>query len=191
MTTTETATPRLYTRFHDEILPALMERRGILNKHAAPHLQKVVVSMGVGAAKENKALLDAAAADLKLITGQHAQITRARMSVSNFRLREDMPIGCRVTLRGQRMWEFVDRLISVVVPRIKDFRGLNTKLDGGGNYSMGLSDQTVFPEVDLDRIKNFQGMNITFVTSAEDDELGRELLSDLGMPFRKPRSKND
>lgn len=190
-TTTETATPRLYTRFQDEILPALMERRGIQNRHAAPHLQKVVVSMGVGAAKENKGLLDAAAADLKLITGQHPQITRARMSVSNFRLREDMPIGCRVTLRGQRMWEFVDRLISVVVPRIKDFRGLNTKLDGGGNYSMGLSDQTVFPEVDLDRIKNFQGMNITFVTSAEDDDLARELLTDLGMPFRKPRTKND
>ena len=190
--TTETSTvPRLATRFHEEILPELMKRQGIENLLAAPRLSKVVVSMGVGAAKENKGLLDSASSDLTLITGQKAQLTRARISVSNFRLREDTPIGCRVTLRGARMWEFVDRLISVVVPRIKDFRGLPTKFDGGGNYSMGLNDQTVFPEVDLDRLKHYQGMNITFVTTASTDELGRELLAGLGMPFRKPRQKGE
>lgn len=186
--TTATATPRLYETFRDKVLPELQQKHGIKNHMAAPRVTKIVVSMGVGEAKENKALLDAAAADLTLITGQKAALTQARMSVSNFKLREGMPIGCRVTLRGPRMWEFLDRLISVVIPRIKDFRGLKTKLDGRGNYSLGLADQTVFPEIDLDRIKNFQGMNITIVTSAGSDDLGRELLTALGMPFRRPKS---
>lgn len=187
---TETATPpRLYETYRDTVCPALMERHGIQNAMAAPRLTKIVVSMGVGEARENKTVLDSAAADLTLITGQKAALTAARVSVSNFKLREGMPIGCRVTLRGPRMWEFLDRLISVVIPRIKDFRGLKTKMDGRGNYSMGLQDQTVFPEIDLDRIKHNQGMNITFVTTAEDDALGFDLLKDLGLPFRRPTEK--
>jgi large subunit ribosomal protein L5 len=143
--------------------------------------------MGVGAARENKALIDAAAADLTMITGQKASIRKAKKAVSNFKLREDMPIGCMVTLRGYRMWEFLDRLIAIVIPRIKDFRGLKRGgFDGRGNYNMGLPDQTVFPEIDLDKIKHFQGMDITIVTSAGSDALALDLLERLGMPFRKP-----
>ena len=185
--TTATSTPRLYETYRVKVLPEFMKKHGITNIMAAPRLLKIVVSMGVGEARENKAVLDSAVADLTLIAGQKAALRRARMSVSNFKLREGMPIGCMVTLRGDRMWEFLDRLISVVIPRIKDFRGLKTRLDGRGNYSLGLADQTVFPEIDLDRIKNFQGMNITIVTTAGSDDLGRELLADLGMPFRRPK----
>jgi large subunit ribosomal protein L5 len=181
---TATTDTRLLGKYLDEVLPAMMSEYNITNKMAAPTISKVVVSMGVGEARENKTALDAAANDLTRIVGQKAAITRARLNISNFKLREDMPIGCRVTLRGPRMWEFLDRLISVVIPRIKDFRGLRTKLDGRGNYSMGLSDQTVFPEIDLDRIKFHQGMNITIVTTAESDPLGFDLLKRLGMPFR-------
>lgn len=177
--------PRLYAKWRDEIRPALMERYGLTNGMQVPRVEKIVVSMGVGEAKENKALLDAAMADLTTITGQKAAATQARMSVSNFKLREGMPIGCRVTLRGPRMWEFLDRLVSIAIPRIKDFRGLKRKLDGRGNYSMGLADQTVFPEIDLDKIKGFQGMNVTIVTSAPDDEQAFELLERLGLPFRR------
>lgn len=182
--TATTTPPRLQGKFTDEVLPAMQEAHGITNTHAAPRVQKIVLSMGVGAARESKTALDAAAADLSLIAGQRAAQTKARMSVSNFRLREGMPIGCRVTLRGPRMWEFLDRLISVVVPRIKDFRGLPRMLDGSGNYNMGLPEQTVFPEIDIDRVKHQQGLNITIVTSAESDELGFDLLERLGMPFR-------
>jgi len=181
---TDTKTPRLKASY-ETVRTELMAKRGIGNIHAAPTIKKVVVSMGVGEARENASLIEAAASDLTTIVGQKAAHTRARMSVSNFRLREGMPIGCRVTLRGDRMWEFLDRLISVVIPRIKDFRGLKRKLDGQGNYSMGLPDQTVFPEIDLDRLKHSQGMNITIVTSADNDEVGTELLLALGMPFRK------
>lgn len=189
--TTATAAPRLFQTYREKILPEFCKRNGIVNPMAAPRLVKIVISMGVGEARENKTVLDAATADLTLIAGQKASVTQARMSISNFKLREGMPIGCMVTLRGDRMWEFLDRLISVVIPRIKDFRGLKTKLDGQGNYSLGLADQTVFPEIDLDRIKNFQGMNITIVTTAGKDELGRELLTDLGMPFRRPRKAGE
>jgi len=182
---TDTYTPRLHATYLEKVRPELMKKHGINNIHAAPAIKKVVVSMGVGEARENTAVLDLASTDLTNIAGQKAALTQARMSVSNFRLREGMPIGCRVTLRGVRMWEFLDRLISIVIPRIKDFRGLKRKLDGQGNYSMGLSDQTVFPEIDLDRIKHMQGMNITIVTTAANDELGTDLLTDLGMPFRK------
>lgn len=189
MSTETMVAPRLYETYRDTICPALMERHGITNRMAAPKLEKIVVSMGVGEARENKTVLDSAAADLTLITGQRAALTAARVSVSNFKLREGMPIGCRVTLRGPRMWEFVDRLVSVVIPRIKDFRGLKTKLDGRGNYSMGLAEQTVFPEIDLDKIKHHQGMNITFVTTAGSDALAFELLKDLGLPFRRPTEK--
>jgi large subunit ribosomal protein L5 len=189
--TTATATPRLQQTFQEKVQPEIQKTHGITNLMAAPRIVKVVVSMGVGEAKETKGVLEAAAADLSLITGQKASITRARLSVSNFKLREGMPIGCMVTLRGPRMWEFLDRLISIVIPRIKDFRGLKTKLDGQGNYSMGLADQTVFPEIDLDRVKNFQGMNITIVTTAGSDDLGRELLTGLGMPFRRPKAADE
>jgi large subunit ribosomal protein L5 len=188
MSTTASAKtpPRLLQRFVDEIRPALMSSHAIDNVNAAPRLVKIVVSMGVGAARENKALLDAAAADLTQIVGQRAAVRKARRAVSNFKLREGMPIGCMVTLRGHRMWEFLDRLIDVVIPRIKDFRGLKRGgFDGRGNYSMGLPDQTVFPEIDLDKIKQFQGMNITIVTTASDDEVALDLLERLGMPFRK------
>lgn len=184
MTTTLSDT-RLYGKYLEEVLPAMMSEHSITNKLAAPMIAKIVVSMGVGEARESKGVLDSAVADLTRIVGQKAAITRARLNVSNFKLREDMPIGCRVTLRGPRMWEFLDRLISVVIPRIKDFRGLRTKLDGGGNYSMGLGDQSVFPEIDLDRVKHQQGMNITIVTTAKSDALGFDLLLKLGMPFRR------
>lgn len=188
---TATSSARLLDKYLEEVRPGMMSEHDISNSLAAPAIAKVVVSMGVGEARENKTALDSAAADLTRIVGQKAAVTRARMSVSNFKLREGMPIGCRATLRGPRMWEFLDRLISVVIPRIKDFRGLRTKLDGQGNYSMGLGDQTVFPEIDLDRVKFTQGMNITIVTTATSDALGFELLQKLGMPFRhddKPKA---
>lgn len=191
MTTTTAPPARLQATYRDEIRPAIMEAHGITNVLAAPTIKKVVVSMGVGEAKENKGLLDLAAADLSAIVGQRAATTKARMSVSNFRLREGMPVGCRVTLRGPRMWEFLDRLIAVVIPRIKDFRGLRRKLDGNGNYSMGLPDQTVFPEIDLDKIKHSQGMNITVVTTAENDTIGLDLLERLGLPFRRDEKAGD
>ncbi len=185
---TATATiPRLRQKYLDEVRAQIMEAHSISNIHAAPGLEKVVVSMGVGEARENKAVLDAAAADMTRITGQMAQLTKAKHSVSNFKLREGMPIGCRVTLRGPRMWEFLDRLISVTIPRIKDFRGLKRQgFDGRGNFSFGLSDQSVFAEIDLDRIKHQQGMNITVVMSSKTDAIALDLLERLGMPFRKP-----
>ena len=177
--------PRLRLRFRDEIRPALMQAQGEPNVNAAPRLRKIVVNMGVGAARENKALIDAASADLTMITGQKAAQRKARKAVSNFHLREGMPIGCVVTLRGARMWEFLDRLVTIVIPRIKDFRGLpRGGFDGRGNYNMGLPDQTVFPEMELDKIKHFQGMNITNVTTAGKDKVGLDLLERLGMPFR-------
>jgi len=177
--------PRLRLRFRDEIRPALMQAQGEQNVNAAPRLRKIVVNMGVGAARENKALIDAASADLTMITGQKAAQRKARKAVSNFHLREGMPIGCVVTLRGARMWEFLDRLVTIVIPRIKDFRGLpRGGFDGRGNYNMGLPDQTVFPEMELDKIKHFQGMNITIVTTAGRNEVGLDLLERLGMPFR-------
>ena len=182
--TATTYIPRMLELYETNIRKQLMEKYSIDNVMAAPRLQKIIISMGVGEARENKTLVDQAAADLTIIAGQKAAVTVARMSVSNFRLREGMPIGCRVTLRGHRMWEFLDRLVTVVIPRIKDFRGLRRTFDGGGNYSMGLTDQTVFPEIDLDRVKRFQGMNITMVTNTDDDTLAFDLLEALGMPFK-------
>jgi len=179
------AGPRLFRTYQDKVRPELMAAHGISNPNAAPRILKIVVSMGVGAARENKAALDGAAADLGTITGQKPAIRKARVAVSSFRIREDMPIGCLTTLRGARMWEFLDRLISVVIPRIKDFRGLKRGgFDGNGNFSMGLPDQLVFPEIDLDKVKHVQGMNITMVTTAGSDEIALELLERLGMPFR-------
>ncbi len=185
--------PRLMETYGSTISREIMQARGIDNVNAAPRIRKIVINMGVGAARENKALIDAAAGDLTMITGQKASIRKAKKAISNFKIREDMPIGCMVTLRGARMWEFLDRLVAIVIPRIKDFRGLKRGgFDGRGNFSMGLPDQTVFPEIDLDKIKHFQGMNITIVTNAGTDEAALDLLERLGMPFRKvDADKND
>ena len=180
----------LKKRYRETIQPKLLKDLSLSNIHQVPKVLKVVVNRGLGEAASNAKSLEASLAEVATITGQKALVTRAKKAIAGFKIREGMPIGCRVTLRGDRMWEFLDRLISVVIPRIKDFRGLKPKLDGQGNYSMGLPDQTVFPEIDLDRIKHSQGMNITIVTSADNDEVGSELLSALGMPFRKNKAKD-
>jgi large subunit ribosomal protein L5 len=177
-------TPRLKQKYADEVKPKLAQRFGIGNDMAIPRLTKVVVNMGVQGAVENKGRVDTATKELAMITGQAPTVRKARKSISSFKLREGMPIGVAVTLRGDRMWEFADRLISVVLPRIRDFRGVPEKLDGRGNYTLGLSEQTVFPEIELDRIEFTQGMDVTFVTTAPDDEQGYALLLALGMPFR-------
>lgn len=176
--------PRLKTKYVEVVKPKLKERFGIDNDHALPRLLKIVVNMGVGAAVENKSRVDAAVKDMAMITGQQPTVRKARESISAFKLREGMPIGCAVTLRNDRMWEFADRLISVVLPRIRDFRGVKDRLDGRGNYTLGLAEQTVFPEIELDKVEFAQGMDITFVTSAGSDEQGHALLKELGMPFQ-------
>ena len=182
--------PRLKEKYQDEVKQTLMERFKIGNVHAAPALTKVVVNMGCKGAVENKGRVDAALKDLAIITGQRPTVRKARRSIAGFKLREGMPIGVAVTLRGDRMWEFADRLISVVLPRIRDFRGVKDKLDGRGNYTMGLAEQAVFPEIDFDRIEYAQGMDITFVTSANNDEQGYALLKGLGMPFRRDEEQD-
>ncbi len=175
---------RLKERYETEVRPALMERFGIRNRYAAPRLSKIVVNMGCKGAVENKGRIDAAARDLATITGQRPTIRKAKKSIANFKLREGMPIGVAVTLRGERMWEFADRLISIVLPRIRDFRGVKDKLDGRGNYTLGLAEQSVFPEIDFEKLEFTQGMDITFATTAQSDEQGYHLLKELGMPFR-------
>ncbi len=181
----EKVVPRLRTKYHQEVRPGLREQFGYKNPMMVPGLQKIVINMGVGRATENKARLEHATRDLGIIAGQKPVTTKARKSVAGFKLREGYAIGCCVTLRGPKMWEFMDRLTSIAVPRIRDFRGLPNKLDGRGNYSMGLSEQSVFPEINLDKVEHVQGMHITFVTSAKTDEEGLALLQKLGMPFRK------
>ena len=177
--------PRLFERYREEIVPHFIQERGCPNVHAVPRLEKIVISMGVGKANENKRLLESAVSDLTKITGQKAVITRAKKSVSNFRLREGQQIGCMVTLRGHRMFEFLDRLVSVTIPRIRDFRGLKTKsFDKAGNYSLGLADQLVFPEIQADKIENYQGMNITMVIRRSDAAKSLELLRMFGVPFK-------
>ena len=178
--------PRMQVRYRSEILPALKEQFGIKNDHETPRLLKIVVNMGVGDAKESKTAMDAAAADLATVTGQKPKITVARKSVSGFKLREGMPVGCMVTLRGRRMYEFLDRLISVAIPRIKDFRGLSPKsFDGRGNYSMGLSEQSVFPEINVDKVQALQGMDVTICTNTDEDAKAAALLRAIGMPFKE------
>ena len=176
--------PRLKEKYESEIKPKLKARFGIENDNAAPRLLKIVVNMGVNGAVENKARVEQAAKELGMITGQQPTIRKARVAISAFKLREGMPIGCAVTLRRDRMWEFADRVISIVLPRIRDFRGVKDKLDGRGNYTLGLSEQTVFPEIELDKIDFVQGMDITFVTNAKSDEHARFLLKEMGMPFQ-------
>src|SRR5437763_10352274 len=177
---------RLMERFQKEITPRLSEKLGRKNVNSLPRLDKIVVNMGVGKALQDKNRLGQAADQLAQITGQRPQITKAKVSISGFRLREGNEIGCRVTLRGQRMYEFLDRLISIALPRIRDFRGVNPKsFDGNGNYSIGLTEQMVFPEIDPDKVNFTQGMDITFVTSTRSDDESRELLRLFGMPFRE------
>ena len=177
---------RLLDRYQKEIVPALATKLNRKNVLSLPRLQKIVVNMGVGKALQDKNRMEQAADQLTQITGQKAQVRQARVAVSGFRLRENNEIGCRVTLRGRRMYEFLDRLISIALPRIRDFRGVNPKsFDGHGNYSMGLAEQQVFPEIDPDKMTFVQGMDVTFVTSTKNDDEARELLRGFGMPFRE------
>ena len=176
---------RLADKYKKEITSDLQGKFSYKNVNEIPKLQKIVVSMGVGKAVENKNALESAVKDLTKITGQKPVVRTARGSISNFRLREGNPIGCMTTLRNDRMYEFMDRLISIVLPRIRDFRGIKDKFDGRGNFSLGLNEQSLFPEIQLDQVDFTQGMNITFVTSARTDEEGLALLNGFGMPFRK------
>jgi len=177
---------RLFERYQKEIVPQLKKKLGRDNLLSLPRLQKIVVNMGVGKALQDKSRMEQSAEQLSIITGQRAQIRKAKKAVSGFRLREGNEIGCRVTLRGRRMYEFLDRLISVALPRIRDFRGVNPRsFDGHGNYSLGLSEQSVFPEIDPDKVTFVQGMDVTFVTSTKSDDEARELLRSFGMPFRE------
>lgn len=177
---------RLRDKYLKEVVPALMKEYDYKNPNQVPKLMKLTVNMGVGQATQNKALLDNAVKDMVQITGRKPVITKAKKSISNFKLREGMPIGCMVTLRGEIMYEFLDRLIAIVIPRMRDFRGMSPKsFDGRGNYSMGIKEQTVFPEIEYDKIDAVRGMNISIVTSAATDEEGRSLLKSLGMPFKK------
>jgi large subunit ribosomal protein L5 len=186
-TATETSTlPRLKQRYREEIVPALREQFGVANVMQVPTVTKVVVNMGVGDAARDAKLIEGAIRDLQAITGQKPAVTKARRSIAQFKLREGMPIGAHVTLRGYRMWEFLDRLTSIALPRIRDFRGLSPKqFDGRGNYTFGLTEQAVFHEINQDAIDRVRGMDITVVTTAETDELGRALLKLLGFPFKE------
>ncbi len=177
---------RLHDRYRKEVVPALTKRFGYTNTMAVPRVQKVTLNIGLGEASANVKLLDTAAAELGQIAGQKPVITRAKKSIANFKVRKGMPIGCMVTLRGEQMYEFLDRMTSVVLPRVRDFKGLSpNSFDGRGNYTLGLRDQLVFPEIDYTRVDKIKGMNITITTTARSDEEGRELLRLLGVPFRQ------
>jgi large subunit ribosomal protein L5 len=182
--TEDTYTPRLRARYREELVPALQEQLGLANTMQVPRLEKVVANMGVGEAVKDGRLLDAALDDLATITGQKAVVTKARKSIAGFKLREGMAIGAKVTLRGAYMWEFVDRLVSLALPRIRDFRGLSpAAFDGHGNYTLGVTEQLIFPEIDYDKVVKVTGMDITIVTTATTDDEGRALLAALGFPF--------
>ena len=183
---TDVAPPRLRTRFETEIKPALQKELELTNVMQVPRFAKIVINMGVGKATQQRSLLDGAITDLTTITGQKPLVTKAKKSIANFKLREGNEIGAKVTLRGDRMWEFYDRLVSLAIPRIRDFRGMSPKqFDGSGNYTFGLTEQLVFPEIDYDRIDSVRGMDITIVTTAVTDDQGRALLRALGFPFRR------
>jgi large subunit ribosomal protein L5 len=178
---------RLYEKYKNEVVPALKQKHNYTNVHQIPRLEKIVVNMGISASLEKNAIEDAAK-DLSLLTGRKAVISKSRHSIANFKLRENMPIGCRVTLRRDVMYEFFDRLVAAALPRIRDFRGLSPrKFDGRGNYTFGVAEQTIFPEIELDKIKRTQGMDITIVTSAEDDAQALELLKMMGFPFAEAK----
>jgi large subunit ribosomal protein L5 len=177
---------RLKQHYEQNLLPALIERLGLTNPMEAPRISKITVNMGVGEAVADKKIVDNAVKDMEAITGQKAVITKARKSVAAFKLRDGMPIGCKVTLRRERMYEFLDRLINVAIPRVRDFRGLSVKsFDGQGNYSMGVKEQIIFPEIDYDKVDAIRGMDITITTTATTDEAGRALLEAFEFPFRK------
>ena len=176
---------RLHEKYRNEAVPALAKRFGYTNTMAVPRVSKVTVNIGLGEASQNVKLVDTAAQELGLIAGQKPVVTRAKKSIANFKLRKGMPIGCMVTLRGEKMYEFLDRLAAIVLPRVRDFKGLpSNSFDGRGNYTLGLKDQLVFPEIDYTRVDKIKGMNVTITTTARSDEEGRELLKLLGMPFR-------
>ncbi len=178
--------PRLKTMYRKEIAPKLEKDLEITNVNKIPKLEKIVVNMGVGEAAVDSKMIDSAVADLRAITGQQPMICRARKSIATFHLRKGMPIGAKVTLRGDRMYEFLDRLIALAIPRIRDFRGMpTTSFDGHGNYSMGVTEQTIFPEIEFDKVDRTRGMDITFVTTAETDEAGKALLDGFGFPFKE------
>lgn len=175
---------RLQEKYENEVVQALMEKFGYKNIMEVPKLEKIVLNMGVGEAKDNSKVLDAAVSDMQLIAGQKPVITRAKKSIANFKLRENMPIGCKVTLRKTQMFEFADKLMNVALPRVRDFRGASSKsFDGRGNYAIGIKEQLIFPEIEYDKIDKIRGMDIIFVTTAKTDEEARELLRFLGMPF--------
>jgi large subunit ribosomal protein L5 len=177
---------RLRERYHSEIAPALAKEFGITNPMAVPKLEKIVLNMGLGEAIANAKIIDAAADELRAIAGQRPVTTKAKKSIAAFKLRQGMPIGTMVTLRGDRMYEFLDRLVSVALPRVRDFRGVSAKaFDGRGNYTLGVRDQLIFPEIDFNKVEKTRGMNISIVTTARDDEQARALLKALGMPFRQ------
>ena len=177
---------RLKDFYYDEIVDALIKKFGYTNKMQVPKLDKIVLNMGIGEAKENVKILENAAKDMETITGQKPVLTKAKNSVANFKIREGMPIGCKVTLRGEKMYEFLDRLVNLALPRVRDFRGVNpNSFDGRGNYALGLKEQYIFPEIEYDKIDKVRGMDIIFVTTAKTDEEARELLRLFNMPFAK------
>ena len=177
---------RLKDQYNNEIVDALIKKFGYKNRMQVPKLDKIVVNMGVGEAKENAKVLEAAVKDLETITCQKAILTKAKNSIANFKIREGMPIGCKVTLRGERMYEFLDRLVNLALPRVRDFRGINpNSFDGRGNYALGIKEQIIFPEIEYDKIDKVRGMDIIFVTTAKTDEEAKELLTQFNMPFAK------
>ncbi|MGL5951287.1 MAG: 50S ribosomal protein L5 [Cetobacterium sp.] len=176
--------PRLQEKYKNEVVQAMIEKFGYKNIMEVPKLEKIVINMGVGEAKDNQKVLESAVSDLTLISGQKPVLTRAKKSVANFKIRENMALGCKVTLRGSKMFEFADKLVSIALPRVRDFRGVSDKsFDGRGNYSLGIKEQLIFPEIEYDKIDKVRGMDIIFVTTANTDEEARELLRFLGMPF--------
>jgi large subunit ribosomal protein L5 len=184
-TTEAPSRPRLRVKYDTEIRDALKEQLGLANIMQVPRLEKIVVNMGVGKATQQPSLLEGAVRDLEQITGQKPLVTKAKKSIASFKLREGNAIGAKVTLRGDRMWEFLDRLVALAIPRIRDFRGLPVKFDGRGNYTMGVTEQTIFPEIDYDKVDSPRGMDITFVTTATTDAEGKALLDAFGFPFRR------
>lgn len=177
---------RLKETYLNEIVDAMAKKFGYKNKMQVPKIEKIVINMGVGEAKENSKVLDAAISDLEIITGQKPIVTKAKNSIANFKLREGMPIGCKVTLRGDKMYEFLDRLVNLALPRVRDFRGVNPdSFDGRGNYALGIKEQLIFPEIEYDKVDKVRGMDVIVVTTAESDEEARELLTQFGMPFKK------
>lgn len=185
---TATITPRLKTRYKDEVIPSLMKRFGYKSVMQVPKLEKISLNRGVNGAVNDKKLVDVALDELTTISGQKAIATMSKKDISNFKLRKNMPIGARVTLRGEKMYEFLDRLIAVALPRVRDFKGINEKsFDGRGNYTMGVTEQIIFPEIDIDKVARITGLDITFVTTAQTDEEAYELLKELGMPFKNAK----